>query len=464
MPRKKAEFPALRRHKPSKQGVVTLSGRDRYLGPWPDDVEDPPPAVRAEYDRLIAEWLAAGRPACEPRARPATPSADSPPSDALTVGELCVRFMHHAEQHYRRPDGSETNEVSEYRLSLRPLVHLYGKSPAGDFGPLKVKAVRELLVSGYDHPKHGPQPALARTLINHRIGRVVRMFKWAASDELVPAGVYHALKTVTGLQKGRSKARESEPVKPVAVAVVEATLPHMQPTPRAAARLQLLTGARAGELLTLKASDLVIGGTVWLYKVQAHKGSWRGKTKTIPIGPRGQEVIAPLLKRCCPICKTVDRAKWIGWRGTTCGPCADRLDEAGLCGPWPAGVLTETESDYHIFDPAEAVRELRSRQRSERKTKVQPSQKCRKKKNPKRKARDRYTVHSYDTAIARACKTAGVEHWSSHQLRHTAGTRIRATHGLEAAQILLGHEKADVTQLYAEKNLTLAVKLAAELG
>lgn len=36
--------------------------------------------------------------------------------------------------------------------------------------------------------------------------------------------------------------------------------------------------------------------------------------------------------------------------------------------------------------------------------------------------------------------------------------------GPEAAQVALGHARADVTQLYAEKNLALAATVAAEMG
>jgi site-specific recombinase XerD len=36
-------------------------------------------------------------------------------------------------------------------------------------------------------------------------------------------------------------------------------------------------------------------------------------------------------------------------------------------------------------------------------------------------------------------------------LRHTFATRVRKEHGLEAAQVLLGHSKADTTQIYAER-------------
>lgn len=54
--------------------------------------------------------------------------------------------------------------------------------------------------------------------------------------------------------------------------------------------------------------------------------------------------------------------------------------------------------------------------------------------------------------------------WHPNQLRHSYATRIRKLHGLEAAQVLLGHSRADVTQLYAARNEELAVSVAAEVG
>jgi hypothetical protein len=56
-----------------------------------------------------------------------------------------------------------------------------------------------------------------------------RMFKWAASAELAPSGVYHRLPVVEGLRRGRSAACETGPVLPVEVALVERTLPHLPP-------------------------------------------------------------------------------------------------------------------------------------------------------------------------------------------------------------------------------------------
>jgi len=67
---------------------------------------------------------------------------------------------------------------------------------------------------------------------------VRRVFKWGAGDELIPFEVYQRLATVTGLQKGRCKAPESEPVAPVSDEVVEATLPFLNRHVRGLVELQ----------------------------------------------------------------------------------------------------------------------------------------------------------------------------------------------------------------------------------
>ncbi len=48
-------IPAYRRHKSTGQAVVTVNGRDFYLG------QDNTAASRREYDRMIAEWQLGGR-------------------------------------------------------------------------------------------------------------------------------------------------------------------------------------------------------------------------------------------------------------------------------------------------------------------------------------------------------------------------------------------------------------------
>jgi site-specific recombinase XerC len=54
--------------------------------------------------------------------------------------------------------------------------------------------------------------------------------------------------------------------------------------------------------------------------------------------------------------------------------------------------------------------------------------------------------------------------WAPNRLRHSAATEIRKRFGLEAAQVVLGHAQADVTQVYAERDLELARRVAKEVG
>ena len=54
--------------------------------------------------------------------------------------------------------------------------------------------------------------------------------------------------------------------------------------------------------------------------------------------------------------------------------------------------------------------------------------------------------------------------WHPHRLRHNYATNVRREFGLEAAQILLGHSKADITQIYAERDMSRAATVAAKIG
>ena len=115
--------------------------------------------------------------------------------------------------------------------------------------------------------------------------------------------------------------------------------------------------------------------------------------------------------------------------------------------------------DAYLFSPCDA----RAEQAAKAPTHRRPDQKP----NPRMTARvvgDYYIRDSYRRAIQRACDKAGIPRWHPHQLRHNAATFIRKEYGIEAAQILLGHRKADVTQIYAEKDLSLAAEVARKIG
>jgi integrase len=427
MPRR-SRIPSYRLHKQSGQAIVTLPDgfggrRDYTLGAYGS------PASRAEYARLLAEWEANGWRLPRP-----TIMAE------LTINELLLRLWPHIETHYRHQDGTPTSEVADFKLSLRLLRAMYGHTPAKDFGPLALKAVRQKLIEG----------GLCRNVINQRIGRIRRFFKWAVADELIPESVYRALKAVPGLQRGRSAARETEPVKPVSDVVVEATLPFLRPQVAAMVRLQQHTRMRPGEVVIMRGVDLDLTGKVWLYRPGSdqgphgkHKTAWRGHQKVIAIGPKAQEILKP----------------WLRLNLTEC-----------------------------LFQPRESMTAFRTEQRRSRKTKVQPSQQNRRKARPKKMPREQYTSRSYAQAIAKAvlaanktkacdlcqkrkpedhceaCRATVLPHWHPNQLRHTKATEIRREFGLDAARAVLGHRSPAVTEVYAELDVSKAAEIMAQRG
>jgi hypothetical protein len=382
MPRKPGT-PSLRRHKPSGQGVVTLSGKDVYLGVWPADQEEPPAAVRARYHLEVAEWEARGRLPSRP-APPPVASGGSPARPA--VAELILAYMRHAEGYYRDPAGKPTSEVNEYALSLRPLNHLYGALAVDDFGPLKLKTVRELMVSGYQHPRHGEQAALCRSLINKRMRRIVAVFRWGVAEEVVAESTWQALKSVAGLKKGRTRARETDPVGPVPAKLVEETLPYLNAHVQGVVRFMLHTGARPGEACAIRLAEIDRAAAVWLYRPTHHKTAHKDKGRVVAIGRKGQGVLREFIKIKCSLCGVEGRPRRIGSPdGCLCGPCSDRQEEQGVCGPWQR-IEAHPERDY-LFSPAEAMRERNEDRRAQRKSKVQPSQACRKKARPRKQPR-----------------------------------------------------------------------------
>jgi hypothetical protein len=74
--------PKYRLHKPTKQAVVTLDGRDVYLG------RHRSPENQAEYARLVAEGLSNGRRLTGSR------------HGDLTVNEVILPYLRYAEGYY----------------------------------------------------------------------------------------------------------------------------------------------------------------------------------------------------------------------------------------------------------------------------------------------------------------------------------------------------------------------------
>ena len=116
--------PSYRLHKPTRQAVVTLGGRDIYLGKHGSAVS------RREYRRLTGEWLASGG---------ALPIAE--PSE-LSIAELLRAIGRLPSGTIARAADSRTNELANMGHAVKPLREIYGHTLVKDFGPLAMKATR----------------------------------------------------------------------------------------------------------------------------------------------------------------------------------------------------------------------------------------------------------------------------------------------------------------------------------
>jgi integrase len=387
--------PKYRHHKARDLAVVTINRSDHYLGPYgsPDSYN--------EYAKLIAEW----RQGLQGEAVSTTS-----PNESIRIAELTLSYWTHCQTYYHHEDGSN-GRLAVVRSAMQAVNACFANEKASNFGPLKLQTARQTLIDRN----------LSRTYINDLVAVIIAMFRWAVAQEMVDVRVHQALSTVAGLRKGKSEARESPPVEQVALAVVEATLNHAPRIVGAMVQLQLLTGARPGEIRNMKPKGITIqtDGT-WCYRPDHHKTEHHGKQRRIYIGPRAQEVLRPFLDR---------------------------------------------DPDAYCFSPREAEEARRSEMRAKRKTPIQPSQRNRLgKKNPCRRPGEKYCKNSYNRAIARACRKAGVPEWSPNQLRHTAATVIRERYGIESAQVVLGHSDPRTTEIYAERDFQKAASIMRELG
>jgi integrase len=389
-------LPPYKKHPAKDEARCWVAGKWVYLGKWGS-----PEAAKA-YERLCAELHVAKPEVIASRKR----------QDAL-VSEVISAFLDYAITHYRRPDGDESTELREYVAVLEPLADLYGDVHATEFGPLALQSLRQKLIDR----------KWCRNRINKQVGRIRRVFKWAAGQEMIPAATYDNLCCVQGLQRGRTDAVESEPVLPVPVADVEKTLPFLNRHQQAIVRLQLVTGMRPGEACRLKWGEIDRTGDIWVWRVVEHKMSHADRTRMIFFGPKAREILEGFVMT-----------------GAVIAP------------------------DEFLFSPRRAREERYAALRLKRKSKVPPSQQNRKKDNPKRFPLAGYTTSTLAHTIEKAALRAGVTHWHPSQLRHTFATEVRRVHGLEAAQVLLGHARADVTQVYAERDITLAMRVAGEMG
>ncbi|HKQ49701.1 MAG TPA: site-specific integrase [Phycisphaerae bacterium] len=445
----RTKVPSYRHRKGCTQALVTLTDsvtrkrRDYRLG------EHGTPESREAYHRVIASWEANGR---------RWPEHDSCgdatiPGTGQPISKVVLEYWRWAEGYYR------PKHMQALVGALRLLKHYFGRTPAAQFGPNNLRLLRDAMIRG-DQNADPPRMPWSRKYINSQMQRIRHVFKWSAARELVPASVHHALCTLEPLRRGRSGARENPRVGPVPQHLIDAVRPNLSGPVRAVVDLQLLTGARPGELLGLRPIDIEMDDktSVWTYRPEAHKNAFREKDRLIYFGPKAQDVIRPF--------------------------------------------LSTRATNAFLFSPAEAEADRRAALHASRSTPLscgnRPGSNRREK--PQRKPKDHYTTSAYCRAIRYACERAfpppkdvaqhddenilqwkarmksegGWEDlmawrkahcWHPHQLRHNAATALRREFGLEAAQLALGHASAQITDaVYAERDRSKVIEIMRKIG
>ena len=264
----RSAVPKYVRHKARNCGKVTIHGKTHYL-PGEFNSEE----SKAAYGRLIAELLT---------------NPNAPELANVTLRFLSVKYLEHCRDYYVDEDGNELREVQQIRLSLKPLLDMFGHDTVSSFGPRKLKMVRERIT----------ESGVTRGVINERISRIVRMLSWGTAEEFVPPSVVHGCRELKALQAGRcGDIPEQKRVQPVEVEQVEAVRNLLTSVLRGMVDIELLTGMRPQEVrnMTWGQIDQSDPGA-WCYEPERHKTKRRGKVRRIYIGPEGQRVLSQFLK------------------------------------------------------------------------------------------------------------------------------------------------------------------------
>lgn len=334
-----------------------------------------------------------------------------------TLNDVVAQFMLWAKSYYRRADGSPTSEVDRCSRAMRILRDKHGQKPIDDVGYIQVLEERNNLAH-----------KVSRSTVNCYASVWKRFYAWALEHRKCSPNTKSEVWAISPLKKNRSSAKEGDQIKPVCHAVVKATVKGLPLTCKNMVLVQELCGARPGEMCIMRPIDIDQRRDVWIYRPADHKLKHRGIPRIVALGKRAQDLLMPLL---------------------------DRRDV----------------NDY-VFSPMEAQSQRAKILRGQRKTKVQPSQTNRKKRDPEQQPGKVYDKDSYGQMVRRAAQAAGVGSWSPNRLRHACGTRVRRKFGVDAARAVLGHSNRTagaVTDRYTleaiEKEFVLAAsKVMRKIG
>ena len=379
-------------HRPTGQAYVNLGGKVIYLGEHGTDES------RERYNRVKAEWLVNRH----------SEKFQPKHSNGPTMASLGDAHLDRAAVYY-----AGSTEYANLKLALLPVSELFALMPAKDFGILQYRACRDWWLR---------DPKRSRQYVNKQMKRLLRILKWSVGEGLIPPSIHQACQCVAPLKAGRTEAKESEPVKPVPEADVTKTIAKCTTVVADMIRFQQLVGCRPGELVTITPAMVNRSSEVWTITLAKHKTAYRGKQRTIYVGPKAQKILTKYLLR---------------------------------------------SEDAACFSPVESEKERRQTKHDERVTPLSCGNRPgsnRIARKPRKAPGEAFSTGTYARSVRSACLRAKVTPWSPNQLRHNAATSIRKEFGLEAAQVILGHSELGVTQVYAERDVAKAIAVAKQVG
>ena len=155
MSNRSPRIPSYRRHA-TGQAFVQIRGERIYLGKYGSDES------KERYNRIVAEL-------CRPSKSPQL--ADKSPEErarGITVVEVIQIYLEFAKQYYAK-NGRSTRTAENMRPVMSRLRETYGRTLAAEFGPLRLKAIRQQMID----------EKLSRKYVNDNVDRIRRMFRWA---------------------------------------------------------------------------------------------------------------------------------------------------------------------------------------------------------------------------------------------------------------------------------------------
>ncbi|HUO08419.1 MAG TPA: tyrosine-type recombinase/integrase [Phycisphaerae bacterium] len=466
MPQGNTHIPNYCRHKARDLAFVRLDGRTLYLGRYDT------PESRAEYDRVVGLWTLNGRRLPQEFQKQEIPasalmtqsvrdissaSAYGPAPGVYTMAHLCGDYLTEMENRYQSKQGSRRTELGRIKTTLRPVVRYFGKEPAADFSPRKLKLVRQFFID-LGH---------VRQEINKRMRAIRKMMRWGVAEEHIPAETYMKFVEIEPLKPNDYGVKEPTRVKPVQSEMIEKTLPFLNRFIAAMVKVQLCTGARPEEICLMRGCDIERTERTWIYTPLTHKLAWRGQVRQIPIGPNAQAVLKDFLTGDP---KAFLFSPRIAQEEHLAAASAQRKTPLS-CG----NVRGSKRKNNPLKEPGERYTpdsHWRAIVNACRKAFPLPDHLQRKLVTPKgRKRKPRHeTVAEWRTRLTEEGLFSQVgeweqEHrWFPYQIRHSAATWLRKKAGIEAAQVVLGHRHVKTTERYAEEDFELAKDAMWDLG